>query len=372
MTINKDDFARLKRDSSVSLRGFDYIELYVGNAQQAAYFYRTAFGFRPVGYAGLETGKRDRVSFVMEQGQIRLILTAAIVPDSPVAEDVRLHGDGVKDIAFEVDDATQAFAIAVERGATPVMEPTVFENQDGRLIKATIAACGHTVHSFTQRDSSSSAFFPNCRAITETPPVLSAGLKAIDHIAISVEKGTLDQWVEFYENILDFHQSHEEDISTEYSAMNSKVVQNSSQNIKFPIMEPALGRRKSQIEEYLAFNQGPGAQHVAFLSGDIVKTVRHLRGNDIEFLLSPKTYYQMLEGRIGKIVEDLALLRELNILVDRDQWGYLLQIFSKPFQSRPTLFVEIIQRVGAHGFGSGNIKALFEAVEREQAVRGNL
>jgi len=372
MTSQKDGLACSSRDDFVSLKGFDHVELYVGDARQAAHFYRTTFGFLPVAYAGLETGERDRVSFVMEQGQIRLILTSSISPESPVAEHVLLHGDSVKDIAFEVDDAAHAFEVAVKRGAAPVAAPSVFENQDGHMIKSTIAACGHTVHSFIQRDGPQSAFLPRYRPIPKSPPALSTGLEAIDHIAISVEKGALDRWIDFYKNVLDFHQSHQEDIFTEYSAMNSKVVQNDNGGVKFPIMEPALGRGKSQIEEYLEFNRGPGAQHVAFLSNDIVETVRLLRENNIEFLSSPDTYYQMLGDRIGEIDESVDPLRELNILVDRDQWGYLLQIFSKPLQSRPTLFVEIIQRVGARGFGSGNIRALFEAVEREQAMRGNL
>jgi 4-hydroxyphenylpyruvate dioxygenase len=364
MTSNKDDF--------ISIKGFDYIEFYVGNVLQAAYFYRTAFGFLPVAHSGLETGERDRISIIMEQGQIRLILTGAISPESQVAEHVRLHGDSVKDIAFVVDDARQAFAVAVKRGAEPGMEPYLFEGRDGCLIKATIATCGHTVHSFIQRTGSPHSLFPSYHAVATTPSALSIGLKSIDHVAISVEKGDLDQWVDFYKNVLDFHQSHKEDIFTEYSGMNSKVVQNDNGSIKFPIMEPAPGQRKSQIEEFLEFNKGPGVQHIAFLSDNIIKTVHLLRENNIEFLLSPDTYYQMLEGRIGQINEDMNSLRELKILADRDQWGYLLQIFSKPLQSRPTLFIEIIQRVGARGFGGGNIRALFEAVEREQARRGNL
>lgn len=372
MTSHKDGFARLKRDDFVSPQGLDYIEFYVGNAHQAAYFYRTAFGFAPVAYAGLETGERDRVSFVMEQGQIRLILTSATTPEGQIAEHVQLHGDGVKDIAFVVDDVMQAFDLAVKHGATPVMEPSTFEDRGSRLIKASIATCGHTIHSLIHRDGAQRAFFPQYRPITKAPQAVSTGLKSVDHIAISVEKGTLGQWIDFYKNVLGFHQSHQEDIFTEYSAMNSKVVQSSNGKIKFPMMEPALGKRKSQIEEYLEFNRGPGTQHVAFLSDNIVETVRLLRKNDIDFLHSPETYYQMLENRIGKINEGVDSLRELDILADRDQWGYLLQIFSKPLQCRPTLFVEIIQRVGARGFGSGNIRALFEAVEREQAMRGNI
>jgi 4-hydroxyphenylpyruvate dioxygenase len=372
MTSSGDCFMRSKRDGFISIKGFDYIELYVGNAHQAAHFYHTAFGFSPVAYAGLETGERDRVSFIMEQGQIRLILTAPTSPESQIAEHVRLHGDSIKDIAFVVDDVAHAFAVAVNRGATPGMEPPVFEDQGGHLIKATIAACGHTVHSFIQRVGLQHALFPSYHAITKAPPALSTGLESIDHIAIGVEKGALDQWGDFYKNVLDFHQSHQENVFTEYSGMNTKVVQNDNGSIKFSIVEPAPGRRKSQIEEYLEFNKGPGAQHIAFSSDNIIETVSLLQENNIDFLLSPDTYYQMLEGRIGEINEDLNSLRELNILADRDQWGYLLQAFSKPLQSRPTLFIEIIQRVGARGFGGGNIRALFEAVEREQAVRGNL
>jgi 4-hydroxyphenylpyruvate dioxygenase len=372
MTSQKDNLASSKRDDALSLRGFDYIELYVGNAHQAAYYYHKAFGFHPVAYAGLETGERDRVSFVMEQGRIRLTLTAANSPDSQVAEQVRLQGDCVRDIAFAVDDAARAFEIAVKRGAIPVMEPAVFEDPGGRLVKSTVAACGRTVHSFIQRDPSLQAFLPRYRSIGNAPPALPVGLEEIDHVAISVEKGALDRWIDFYQDVLGFHQSHTEDISTEYSAMNSRVVQNGDGSVKFPIMEPAQGRRKSQIEEYLQFNHGPGAQHVAFLSDNIVETVRALRKNGVEFLLSPDTYYQMLEKRVGEINEDIDLLRKLNILADCDQWGYLLQIFSKPLQSRPTFFVEVIQRAGARGFGGGNIRALFEAVEREQAMRGNL
>jgi 4-hydroxyphenylpyruvate dioxygenase len=372
MATTETEISQSQNRTKLQLQDFNYIELYVGNAHQAAHFYRTSFGFIPVAYAGFETGVRDRVSFIMEQGQIRLILTAASSPESEVAEHVRLHGDGVKDIAFVVDDAARTFEAAVKRGAIPVMSPSLYETIGGLLVKSTIAACGHTVHSFIERGGSQYTLPPQYRALPKTSPVLSTGLETIDHIAISVEHGTLKEWADFYKNVLDFHQSHNEDVFTEYSAMNSTVVQSANGRIKFPIMEPALGPRKSQIDEYLEFNRGPGAQHVAFLSGNIVETVRLLRRNSIEFLFSPDTYYQMLEGRVGKIDEDLDSLRELNILADRDQWGYLLQIFSKPLQSRPTFFVEIIQRIGARGFGSGNIRALFEAIEREQAIRGNL
>src|SRR5687767_11259888 len=258
MTNQSDELSCSERVGQASLKGFDYIELYVGDARQAAHFYRTAFGFVPVAYAGLETGARDRVSFVMEQGQIKLVLTSPLSPESPVAEHVRLHGDGVKDIAFEVDDAAEAFEVAVKRGASPVEAPSVFQNQDGRLIKSTVGACGHTVHSFIQRDGPRHEFLPGYRPISNSPPVSSSGLEAIDHIAISVEEGALDRWIDFYSNVLGFHQSHQEDIYTEYSGMNSKVVENDNGGVKFPIMEPAPGSRKSQIEEYLEFNRGPG------------------------------------------------------------------------------------------------------------------
>lgn len=357
---------------SLQLKDIDYIEFYVGNAYQATHFYRTAFGFTPIAYTGLEKGVRDQVSFVVEQGNIRLVLTTALSPNSPIADHVNLHGDGVKDIAFAVDNATHVFEEATKRGACPIMEPTVFEDQEGQVIKATIAAYGDTVHSFIQRDAYDGVFFPNYQAVQNPLSPVFAGLSAIDHITISVERGKLDQWVDFYSQALSFQQSHQVDISTEYSGMHSKVVQNSTGRIKFLIAETAPHKRKSQIEEYLMFYRGPGVQHIALLSDDIVRTVKALRTNGIEFLCIPDTYYDMLEDRIGKIEADIAVLRELNILIDRDEWGYLMQNFTRPVQSRPTFFWEVVQRQGARSFGSGNIKALFEAVEREQAWRGNV
>ena len=354
-------------------RVIDYLEFYVGNAKQAAHFYRTAFGFTPIAYAGLETGVRDRVSYVLQQKDIRFVLTSALSPDGPIAEHVRLHGDGVKDIAFNVTETVETFEIAVSRGAWPIMEPTVIEARDNMFVKATIGAYGDTVHSLIQRDKRDGAFLPGYEPITNHPQVIETGLSAIDHVAISVEKGQLSQWVSFYCDVLGFHESHEENVQTEYSAMNSKVVQNPTGLIKFPMMEPADGgRRTSQIEEYLNSYGGPGTQHIAFLSENIVETVRALRANGIEFLRAPDSYYEMLEERIGGINEDIDKLREFNILVDRDRWGYLMQVFSLPLQSRPTVFMEVIQRKGARGFGGGNIKALFKALEREQARRGNL
>jgi len=354
------------------LKDFDYIELYVGNALQAAHFYRTAFGLCPVAYAGLETGTRDRQSVVVGQHKIKLVLTSALEANGQIAEHVKLHGDGVKDIALKVPDAARAFEETVKRGARPVMEPTVLEDAGGRAVKATIGTCGDAVHSFIERDGYTGTFLPGYQTIKNSPFPISTGLRAVDHLAFNVEQGRLDQWVEFYKQVLGFHEFQCEDISTQYSAMNVRVIQNSTNQIKFSMVAPAAGSRRSQIEEFLMYYHGPGIQHFALSSDNIIKTVRAVRTNGIEFTRTPDTYYHMLESRIGKIKEDLAALAELKILADRDEWGYLLQIFTRPLQSRPTLFLEIIQRKGARGFGNGNIKALFEAVEREQEMRGNL
>ncbi|HEY1016608.1 MAG TPA: 4-hydroxyphenylpyruvate dioxygenase [Herpetosiphonaceae bacterium] len=362
-------------DDPLALRGIDYIELYVGNARQAAHFYCSAFGFKQIAYAGLETGVRDRVSYVLEQRKIRLVLTGAFHSDSPIAEHVRKHGDGVKDIALEVADAAAAFEAAVARGAEPVMEPTVLEGQKGRIVKATIKTYGETVHSFIQRDEYKGAFMPGFHRTSAPVTFAETGLAAVDHIVGNVELGKMDEWVNFYGKVMGFSQLQQftdDDISTEYSALMSKVVQNGSGRIKFPINEPAEGRKKSQIDEYLDFYEGPGAQHIAVITPDIIKTVRQLRANGIQFLRTPDSYYEMLGQRVGAIEEDMAELRELGILVDRDEEGYLLQIFTKPLQDRPTMFFEIIQRKGSRGFGAGNFKALFEAIEREQEKRGNL
>lgn len=375
MAVTEREVARSQEGDFLPLKGIDYVEFYVGNARQAAHFYRTAYGFTPVAYAGLETGVRDRCSFVLEQRNIRIVLTSALTPNSPIAEHVKQHGDGVKDIALLVDDARAAFAATVERGAQPVMEPTVLEGKKGSIIKATIAAYGDTVHSFIERKAYTGAFAPEYHRIQNPAKSTPVGLAAIDHIVGNVELGRMDEWVDFYNTVMGFRQLQQftdDDISTEYSALMSKVVQNGSGRIKFPINEPAEGRRKSQIDEYLEFYQGPGAQHLALQTGDIITTVRQLRENGVDFLRTPQTYYDDLAGRVGVIDEDMDIIRELNILVDRDDEGYLLQIFTKPLQDRPTVFIEIIQRKGARGFGSGNFKALFEAIEREQALRGNL
>ena len=356
----------------LQIKGIDYVELYVGNVPQTAYFYRTAFGFTPAAVASLETGARDRTSLVLRQNEITMVVSGALSPDSPIAEHVNLHGDSVKDIAFAVDDAAQAFAEATSRGARPVMEPTVFEQNGAQTVKATIGAySGDVVHSFVQR-APDAPLLPNSVAIPHPPVTDSIGLLALDHAAICVEDDMMQPWVDFYEEVLDFHVAHQEDVATEYTGMHSKQVQNELGTVKFPIAEPAPSKRKSQINEYLSFHHGPGVQHLALLSGGICDTVRALRDSGIEFLEAPGTYYDKLEERVGKVGEDLAVLRELHVLVDRDQWGHLLQVFTKPLQARPTVFMEIIQRLGARGFGGGNIRSLFEAIESEQAARGTL
>jgi 4-hydroxyphenylpyruvate dioxygenase len=356
----------------LQIKDIDYVEFYVGNASQATHFYRMAFGFTPIAFSSLETGERDRTSFVLQQNNITLIFTSALLPDSPVAEHVRVHGDSVKDIAFNVDDVEYTFQETVRRGARPMMEPTLFEQEEGRFVKATVAAYGDTMHSFIHREGVGKHFFPGYQSFKTTPPVIPTGLTAFDHIAACVEPDSLRDWFDFYIDVFDFHHSHQEDIVTENTAMNSGVVENSNGRVKFPLMEPAPSKRSSQIEEYLEFHHGPGAQHIALLSDDIVRTIRTLRANGIDFLYTPDTYYESLEDRVGKLDVDTQSLRELGILVDQDQWGTMFQVFSKPLHGRPTAFMEIIQRKGARGFGGGNIKALFEAIEREQALRGNL
>lgn len=373
MAMTETAVLQVEKREAVALRGYDYLEFYVGNARQAAHFYRTAFGFKQVAYAGLETGLRDRVSYVLEQGDIRLVLTSSLNPYDFISEHVRRHGDGVSDIAFTVDDVEQVFNQALLRGARPILEPTSLRDDEGEVVKATVATFGDTVHSFISRKDCQEKFLPGFLTTPNAPPPpFSSNLTTVDHMAISVEAHRLDEWVEFYQETLDFHESHREDVVTEFSAMNSKVVQNGSGSIKLTLVEPARGRRKSQVEEYIEFYGGAGVQHVALLSEDIIKTVKELRAAGNDFLVVPGTYYEMLEDRVGKIEEDTEELRKQQILVDRDEWGYLMQIFTRPVQSRPTVFMEAIERKGARGFGSGNIKALFAALEQDQARRGNL
>jgi 4-hydroxyphenylpyruvate dioxygenase len=359
----------------LDLYGIDYVEFYVSNARQAAHFYRTALGLTPVAYAGLETGVRDRASYMLQRRNVRFVLTAPLKPDHPIGEHVAKHGDGVKDIALRVRDAAAAYQAALANGGTGVLEPTVYENEHGRIVKASIAAYGDTVHSFIERDGYEGPFMPGFQHIANPGPVPDTGIAAIDHIVGNVELGNMELWVNYYRDVLGFKQLihfDDQDISTEYSALMSKVMQNGTGKIKFPINEPAEGRKKSQIEEYLDYYGGPGAQHIALATGDICATVDALRAAGIPFINVPDVYYDDLEQRVGKIEESRQALKERGILVDRDEEGYLLQIFSQPMQDRPTLFIEIIQRKGSRGFGKGNFKALFEAIEREQERRGNL
>jgi 4-hydroxyphenylpyruvate dioxygenase len=365
--------ARAAQKDTFPIQALDYVEFYVGNALQAAHYYRMAWGYDIVGYRGPETGSRDRVSYVLEQGRVRLVLTAGLDPESPIAQHAHLHGDGVKDIAMRVPDVEQAYQTALSRGARGVREPEVLEDDHGRIVIAAIATYGETIHSLVQREYNG-AFMPGYRA--QVIKGKSVGIRVIDHIVGNVELGRMDEWVEFYQKVMGFDQLvhfSDDQISTEYSALMSKVVQDGTGKIKFPINEPAMGKKaKSQIDEYLEFYRGPGAQHIALATGNIVSSVEALQANGIAFLRTPGTYYQELPTRVTNIKADLARLEELSILADRDEDGYLLQIFSKPVEDRPTLFYELIERHGARGFGEGNFKALFEAIEREQALRGNL
>ncbi|QKG83609.1 4-hydroxyphenylpyruvate dioxygenase [Kroppenstedtia pulmonis] len=350
----------------------DYVEFYVGNAKQAAHYFCKGFGFRPVAYSGLETGERKKVSYVVEQGQIRFVLTGNLSENHPSAHFVKKHGDGVKDIALRVEDVEKAYKEAVSRGGIPIMEPQEHSDEQGRVKTAIIGTYGDTIHTLVEREEYHGLFLPGYQAAELNIPYQSAGLVGIDHVVGNVEE--MEEWVSYYEKVMGFKQMihfDDEDISTEYSALMSKVMHNGGR-IKFPINEPAEGKRKSQIQEYLEFYNGAGVQHIAVLTHDIIATVRKLKENGIEFLDTPDTYYEMLSNRVGKIDEEIEKLRELKILVDRDDEGYLLQIFTKPIVDRPTLFIEVIQRKGAKGFGEGNFKALFESIEREQARRGNL
>jgi len=358
------------------LNGTDYVEFYVGNARQAAYFYRAAFGMRLTAYRGPETGTRDRASWVVEQGKIRLVLTTALGPDHPVAEHVRTHGDGVRDIALWVDDAESAYRETTRRGGRGVREPETLRDEQGEVRISAIAAYGDTIHSFVERGNYRGAFLPGFMAVEQHDAVSRpVGLKYIDHMVGNVGWGQMNTWVNFYRDVMGFRlyqHFDDSDISTEYSALMSKVMSNGNGRVKFPVNEPAAGKRKSQIEEYLDFYKGPGVQHIAMATDNIIETVGKLRDQGIDFLRVPSTYYDDLTRRTGPIDEPIERLRELGILVDRDDEGYMLQIFSRPVEDRPTLFYEIIQRKGSRSFGKGNFKALFEALEREQERRGNL
>ncbi len=364
-------------ENKIHLNRIDHLEFYVGNAKQCAFYYQYGLGFKLTAYSGLETGSRDKTSYLLEQGKIKFVLSSPLNSNSPISEHIRNHGDGVKDIAFEVDDAVFCYNEALKRGAESAAEPLTLKDDNGVIIRASIKTYGDTIHTFIERKNYKGLFIPGfipagdraVKGITET------GLAAIDHIVGNVELGGMNKWADFYRNILGFDRLisfDDKDISTEYTALMSVVMQNDSGKVKFPINEPAKGRRKSQIEEYLDFYESPGVQHIAMITGNIIETVTALRDRGVEFLKVPKTYYDDVLDRVGKIDEDLKPLSELGILIDRDEDGYLLQIFTKPVEDRPTLFFEVIQRKGAKSFGKGNFKALFESIEREQEIRGTL
>ena len=360
-------------DNPLRLKSIHHVEFYVGNARQAAFYYRNAFGFSQFGYAGLETGRRDVTSYALQQGKARLVLSTALGPDNAVADHVYRHGDGVKDIAFHVDDADGAFQEAVARGARPVQEPRDLQDEHGTVRHASIATYGDTIHSLISYRDYRGPFLPGF--VERQAPGRDAGLLRIDHMVGNVALGEMETWAAWYSDVLGFSRYisfDDKDISTDYSALMSIVMSDNSYAIKFPINEPAAGKRKSQIDEYLEYYRGPGVQHIALLTTDIVRTIETLRANGVEFLSVPDSYYEMLPQRVGEIEEAMETIRRLRILVDRDEEGYLLQLFTRPVQDRPTLFFEIIQRKGSRGFGKGNFKALFEAIEREQALRGNL
>ncbi|MFY0683665.1 MAG: 4-hydroxyphenylpyruvate dioxygenase [Balneola sp.] len=362
-------------DDHLGLQDVDYVEHYVSNAKQTAHYYITTFGFELKAYSGLETGVRDRSSYYLEQGNIRFVITAPLNSKSPISDFVHKHGDGIKDIALHVEDVDRAFNESVKKGAVAVEEPHSISDENGTIRKAAIKTYGDVVHSFIDRTEYDGVFFPKFVPKESLINAESVGVQFVDHCVGNVELGEMDTWVDFYRDVLGFTQYisfDDKDISTEYSALMSRVMAGGRGMIKFPINEPADGVKKSQIEEYLDFFEGPGVQHVALLTPDIIDTVTQLRDRGVDFLKVPTTYYEELEDRVGKIDEPIEVLADLGILVDRDDEGYLLQIFTKPVVDRPTLFYEIIQRKGARGFGKGNFKALFEAIEREQDLRGNL
>ena len=357
------------------INGTDYVELYVGNAKQAAHYYKTAFGFESFAYCGLETGNKEYCSYVVKQDKIRLVLTTPFNPDSEISDHIRRHGDGVKVIALWVDDARKAFMETTNRGAEIVMEPTVFSDVHGEVIKASIKTYGDTIHTFVERKNYSGVFLPGFEKWESEYNPGTKGLKYIDHMVGNVELGQMNKWANFYANTMGFANLvtfDDKDISTQYTALMSKVMTNGNGRIKFPINEPAKGLKKSQVEEYLDFYGGAGCQHIAVATDDIVFTISEMRKSGVEFLHVPGTYYDTVSDRVGTIAEDMATLKSLGIMVDRDEEGYLLQIFTKPVEDRPTLFFEIIQRKGAKSFGKGNFQALFESIEAEQARRGTL
>jgi 4-hydroxyphenylpyruvate dioxygenase len=357
------------------LLGTDYVELYVGNAKQAAYYYMTAWGFQPLAYCGLETGVKDRVSYVLQQDKIRLVLTSSLQPDGPINAHVNAHGDGVKVIALWVDDAAKSWEETTSRGGVSCMNPETHVDANGSVVMSGIHTYGETLHLFVERKNYNGVFLPGYKPWNPSYTAPEVGLKFIDHMVGNVGWNEMNKWCEFYAKVMGFAQLvsfDDKDISTEYTALMSKVMSNGNGRIKFPINEPASGKKKSQIEEYIDFYHGAGVQHIAVATDNILETVTALKARGVEFLYVPETYYDDVLDRVGKIDEDLAPLKKLGILIDRDEEGYLLQLFTKPVLDRPTMFFEIIQRKGAKSFGKGNFKALFEAIEREQELRGTL
>ncbi|KAA6459160.1 4-hydroxyphenylpyruvate dioxygenase [Acidobacteria bacterium AB60] len=357
------------------LRGTDYVEFYVGNARQAAYYYRLAFGMSLVAYAGPETGQRDRASYVLQQGKVRFVMTTPLRSSDPIADHIHRHGDAVRVIALWVDDARRAWQETTRRGAVSVAEPYVKSDENGQVVLASIRTYGETIHTFVERDNYHGAFMPGFQPVEEDRLARPVGLLHIDHMVGNVGWHEMDEWVDFYARVMGFslyQHFDDKDISTEYSALMSKVMANGNGYVKFPINEPAEGKKRSQVEEYLDYYPGPGVQHIALATDDILHTVTRLTEQGIEFLHVPHAYYTELQSRVGKIDEPVEELEKLGILADRDDEGYMLQIFTKPVEDRPTLFYEIIQRKGSRSFGKGNFKALFEAIEREQQLRGNL
>ena len=359
----------------LELWGTDYVEMYVGNAKQSAFYFKTAFGFQEVAYAGLETGVTDRTSYVLQQDKIRLVITSSMVKDSDINRHLNEHGDGVKVVALWVPDAKKAFEVTTARGAKPFQEPTAHEDANGKVVTAGIYTYGETVHLFVERNDYNGPFLPGYTARAPKYQPESVGLKYIDHMVGNVDWGQMNTWVKFYAEVMGFTQIvsfDDNDISTEYTALMSKVMSNGNGRIKFPINEPAEGKKRSQIEEYINFYNGAGVQHLALATDNIIYTIHELRERGVEFLDVPASYYDDLQDRVGAIDEDIEVLKKYKILVDRDDEGYLLQLFTKPLMDRPTVFIEIIQRKGATSFGKGNFKALFEAIEREQENRGTL
>jgi len=362
-------------DDFLPLQGTDYVEFYVGNGKQVAHFYKTAFGFQSLAYAGPETGVKDRASYALQQNKLTFVFTTPLKSGNPIADHIYKHGDGVKVLALHVNDAMDAWHQTTLRGAASYMEPTTLKDDNGEVVLSGIHTYGETVHVFVERKNYRGAFMPGYKAWKTEYNPSPAGLLYVDHCVGNVGWNQMNPWVKFYEEVMGFRNIlsfDDKDISTEYSALMSKVMSNGNGYVKFPINEPAEGKKKSQVEEYLEFYEGEGCQHIAMATNNIIETVSELKKRGIEFLKVPTSYYDELQERVGSIDEDISSLKELGILVDRDDEGYLLQIFTKPVEDRPTLFFEIIQRKGAQSFGKGNFKALFEAIEREQALRGNL